>query len=288
MTSRNRQKRSKARQIALNHRQLLYSIGTAFNLSRNKRCARAAGPITASASTTPSLSRTKALELVPSALLSRGDRRLCHRRQSRSVHRHIRRATTPRGVEVRGPYAVSSFAQGNRHRGDVGAPMWRDRDGLPIAVCPHVEARQECSASHRRMDLRVADDATTLPFANGDRPLARYPGKRPLIRLTARPPQLETPFPVFNESVSLTASGELFNQHGFTAASRTLPFGTRLYVNNPATGRSVIVRINDRGPFVRGRDLDLARGAAAAIGMIEQGTATLKIVRLSESASVDL
>ena len=50
----------------------------------------------------------------------------------------------------------------------------------------------------------------------------------------------------------------------------------------------MIARINDRGPFVRGRDLDLARGAAAAIGMIEQGTATLKIVRLSGSASVDL
>jgi sulfite dehydrogenase len=46
-----------------------------------------------------------------------------------------------------------------------------------------------------------ADDATTLPFANGDRPLARYPGKRPLIRLTTRPPQLETPFAVFNEDV---------------------------------------------------------------------------------------
>lgn len=87
---------------------------------------------------------------------------------------------------------------------------------------------------------------------------------------------------------SLTASGERFNQHGFTAASRTLPFGTRLHVTNPATGRSVVVRINDRGPFVRGRDLDLARGAAAAIGMVEQGTATLRIVRLSGSASVDL
>jgi sulfite dehydrogenase (cytochrome) subunit A len=46
-----------------------------------------------------------------------------------------------------------------------------------------------------------ADDATSLPFANGDRPLARYPGKRPLIRLTSRPPQLETPFAVFNEGV---------------------------------------------------------------------------------------
>jgi rare lipoprotein A len=92
----------------------------------------------------------------------------------------------------------------------------------------------------------------------------------------------------FYSSGSRTASGERFNQHGFTAASRTLPFGTRLHVTNPATGRSVIVRINDRGPFVRGRELDLARGAAAAIGMIEQGTATLKIVRLSTSASADL
>ena len=92
----------------------------------------------------------------------------------------------------------------------------------------------------------------------------------------------------FYSSGSRTASGELFNQHGFTAASRTLPFGTRLCVTNPATGRSVIVRINDRGPFVRGRDLDLARGAAVALGMIERGTATLKIVRLSGSASVNL
>lgn len=50
----------------------------------------------------------------------------------------------------------------------------------------------------------------------------------------------------------------------------------------------MIVRINDRGPFVLGRDLDLAKGAAAAIGMIEQGTATLKIIRLSESAAADL
>lgn len=92
----------------------------------------------------------------------------------------------------------------------------------------------------------------------------------------------------FYSTGSRTASGERFNQHGFTAASRTLPFGTRLHVTNPVTGRSVVVRINDRGPFVRGRDLDLARGAAAALGMIEQGTATLKIVRLSRSASVDL
>ncbi len=84
----------------------------------------------------------------------------------------------------------------------------------------------------------------------------------------------------------MTASGERFDQDGFTAASRTLPFGTRLQVTNPATGRSVIVRINDRGPFVRGRGLDLAKGAAEALGMISAGVATLKIARLtSEEAS---
>jgi rare lipoprotein A len=78
-----------------------------------------------------------------------------------------------------------------------------------------------------------------------------------------------------------TASGEHFNPNGFTAASRTLPFGTRLHVTNPATGRSVEVRINDRGPFVRGRELDLARGAAAALGMIGRGTANLQVARLN-------
>ena len=78
-----------------------------------------------------------------------------------------------------------------------------------------------------------------------------------------------------------TASGERFNPNGYTAASRTLPFGTRLHVTNPTTGRSVIVRVNDRGPFVRGRDLDLARGAAAALGILRQGTANLRVARLN-------
>ncbi len=81
-------------------------------------------------------------------------------------------------------------------------------------------------------------------------------------------------------SGAVTASGERFDKNGFTAASRTLPFGARLRVTNPATGRSVIVRINDRGPFVRGRGLDLAKGAADALGMVEAGTATLMIARL--------
>lgn len=77
-----------------------------------------------------------------------------------------------------------------------------------------------------------------------------------------------------------TASGEPFNPGAFTAANRTLPFGTRLHLTNTRNGRSVVVRINDRGPFVRGRSLDVSRGAAVALGMIGSGTANLLMAKL--------
>jgi rare lipoprotein A len=71
---------------------------------------------------------------------------------------------------------------------------------------------------------------------------------------------------------SHTASGQPFNPHGLTAAHRTLPFGTRLNVTNPRTGKTVNVLINDRGPFVRGVSLDLSLGAAQAIGLHGTGS----------------
>jgi rare lipoprotein A len=64
-----------------------------------------------------------------------------------------------------------------------------------------------------------------------------------------------------------TASGEIFNQNALTAAHRTLPFGTRLRVTNKRTGRSAVVRVNDRGPFTPNRMIDLSRAAAVAIGL---------------------
>lgn len=69
------------------------------------------------------------------------------------------------------------------------------------------------------------------------------------------------------QSGSRTANGEAFRPDGLTAAHRSLPFGTRVRVTNLTNGRSVVVRINDRGPFVGGRVIDLARGAGRAIGM---------------------
>jgi rare lipoprotein A len=68
-----------------------------------------------------------------------------------------------------------------------------------------------------------------------------------------------------------TADGEAFNPNDFTAASKTLPFNTRVRVTNPANGKSVVVRINDRGPYVTGRCLDLTSAAFAAIASLGAG-----------------
>jgi rare lipoprotein A len=74
-----------------------------------------------------------------------------------------------------------------------------------------------------------------------------------------------------------TASGEIFDMNGLTCAHRTLPFGTVLQVTNTANGRTVTVKVNDRGPFVSGRIADLSRGAASRLGMLESGTALVEL-----------
>jgi rare lipoprotein A len=75
----------------------------------------------------------------------------------------------------------------------------------------------------------------------------------------------------------LVASGARFNPDGMTAAHRTLPFGTRVRVTHLGNGRSVNVTINDRGPFIGGRIIDLSRGAAGVIGMMGQGLARVSV-----------
>ena len=80
---------------------------------------------------------------------------------------------------------------------------------------------------------------------------------------------------------NLTANGEIYDMNGISAAHKTLPFGTVVRVVDLETGRSIAVRINDRGPFVEGRIIDLSKGAAEKLGMIERGIISvgLRIVR---------
>lgn len=79
---------------------------------------------------------------------------------------------------------------------------------------------------------------------------------------------------------SRTASGERMNPAGLTAAHRTLPLGSKVKVTNQRNGKSLIVRINDRGPFIKGRVLDLSKGAASRLGFIGAGHTKVCFTRL--------
>ncbi len=79
-----------------------------------------------------------------------------------------------------------------------------------------------------------------------------------------------------------TASGERFNKEALTAAHKTLPLGTQVRVTNLRNGESVNVKINDRGPYIKGRIIDLSKGAARELGMIKAGTARVKVEILAK------
>ncbi|MGB3753026.1 MAG: septal ring lytic transglycosylase RlpA family protein [Parerythrobacter sp.] len=105
--------------------------------------------------------------------------------------------------------------------------------------------------------VEVAPEPKTRPLGSG---VASYYGKRFHGRRTA--------------------NGERFNMNAMTAAHKTLPFGTKLRVTNPRNGESVVVRVNDRGPFTPGRTLDLSRAAASEIGLVRRGHGRVKLERL--------
>lgn len=74
-----------------------------------------------------------------------------------------------------------------------------------------------------------------------------------------------------------TANGERYDQMSFTAAHKSLKFGTLLKITNLKNNKSVVVRVNDRGPYIEGRDLDLSKAAALSLGMVKRGVAKIKV-----------
>jgi rare lipoprotein A len=121
-----------------------------------------------------------------------------------------------------------------------------------------LEHRRTASSEVRR---RVASARTHTPFA-------------PRKNTGETPSQGVASFYTEGEQ---TASGEKFDTNELTAAHPTLPFGTKLRVTNVTTGRSVTVRVNDRGPYVRGRVVDVSYSAADALGIVDKGVANVKL-----------
>ncbi|MEL7218921.1 MAG: septal ring lytic transglycosylase RlpA family protein [Pseudomonadota bacterium] len=170
---------------------------------------------------------------------------------------------------------------------------------LPLSASLASSSPDDASDPARQVATSSTSSAETTSFAAQFEPYAGPP--RAVIRsagavdLDGFDPPIETPPPPPTSKTvrSLgtgiasyygrrfhgrrTANGERFNMRAMTAAHRTLPFGTKVRVTNPSNGRTVTVRINDRGPFIRGRSIDLSRAAAEKIGMISRGHARVKM-----------
>jgi rare lipoprotein A len=144
----------------------------------------------------------------------------------------------------------------------------------PLAAILMTGALAACAQSS------VVDQKTTLGAANRQTRLAvahanrHFPSSK---HARATGTQGAYGLASFYSEGSETASGEKFNPNELTAAHPTLPFGTRLRVTNLSNGRSVTVRVNDRGPFVAGRKVDVSYSAAERIGIIDQGVAKVKL-----------
>ena len=145
-----------------------------------------------------------------------------------------------------------------------------------LAACAQtsVVTKSELRTANRRASLLGNQDAALLT-----RPGVSVTKKRALAtnKHSAATKVASYGLASFYQYDSQTASGEKFDPHKMTAAQRTLPFGTRLQVTDVVTGRSVMVRVNDRGPFVPGRVVDLSYGAAEKLGIVGRGVVQVKV-----------
>jgi len=172
-----------------------------------------------------------------------------------------------------------------RARGGLRRAPRGVRGGLPLAALGLLLAACAPALSASPVASAQADVAPPSPA-----PATRASADPP-ARSAAAVPQL--PDPSANVQIGnaswygpkfagrLTSDGEVFDPSKLTAAHRTLPFGTLVKVTNLVNGRSVVVRINDRGPFKPNRIIDLSRGAAEAIGMKSMGVAKVKLEPLA-------
>ncbi|WP_428962725.1 septal ring lytic transglycosylase RlpA family protein [Micromonospora fluostatini] len=155
----------------------------------------------------------------------------------------------------------------------------------PPAASPSVTTSPSPTASPTAQPSPSRTEAASRsrPRTAAPKPTTAKPAATPT---TAKPSPAKKPAPTvvdsgscgasFYASGQVTANGEAFDPNELTAAHKTLPFDTRVRVTNPDTGASVTVRINDRGPFIAGRCLDLSRAAFAVIAPLEIGALTVR------------
>jgi rare lipoprotein A len=139
--------------------------------------------------------------------------------------------------------------------------------GALLAACAQSPSRQTASLRH---------DQVASP-TNHRVALAKRHTTVTAHKSAGETPMVSHGIASFYTEGTRTANGEKFDTHELTAAHPTLPFGTRLRVTNVATGKSVTVRVNDRGPYVHGRIVDVSYSAAESLGMVGKGVTNVKL-----------
>jgi len=168
--------------------------------------------------------------------------------------------------------ALISF-QGCGIIADTPSRALSTREVPPSESLPGDRSSDKPSAPARRSETPPVASVPSPPETKQSPPVAKIPEP-------SQPTLTETGLASWygaKHHGKLTASGEVFNQEHFTAAHPTLPWDTRVKVINLDNGKSVDVRINDRGPFKKGRIIDVSRAAARALGIVQRGIATVRI-----------
>ncbi|MFE9694953.1 septal ring lytic transglycosylase RlpA family protein [Micromonospora sp. NPDC005806] len=154
-------------------------------------------------------------------------------------------------------------------------------EALPSTLAPSSAAASPSASASP--SLSPSPKATPSPKVTrtqaASRSQTRTASSKPTAKkttTTAKVVQSATCGASFYDEGQMTANGETFNPNALTAAHKTLPFDTKVRVTNPANGKSVVVRINDRGPYVDGRCLDLSRAAFAGIASTDLGEVTVR------------
>ena len=163
----------------------------------------------------------------------------------------------------------------------VPGPKLKRLFALALAAAS-LAACAQSSVVSRKSEFSAASRPATPQHQRAASWMAPAPAVRsrpPFVpsRTAAEPPATSQGLASFYTEGTRTANGERFDTHALTAAHPTLPFGTHLRVTNVATGRSVTVRVNDRGPYVPGRIVDVSYSAAESLGMVGRGVAKVKL-----------
>ena len=162
-----------------------------------------------------------------------------------------------------------------------------DRRPYLLAMCLGLLPFQGCALLQRQSDIAAPTETPAQPTAPETSvavqpaPSQLAPAKPTVTKSPAVPAKLpqtgEASWYEAQHQGKQTASGTIYDQAGLTAAHPSLPFGSKIKVTNLANGKSVEVEITDRGPFAGNRIIDLSRGAAKALEMVESGTATVRL-----------